>query len=201
MDLTFSIVGIVAVILLVAALRRIFAWGWLQGAKEATHELTRGVSTHYEHEGEPIPERVGNYIDEMKARLRKATGTPAKCDVHRAYFWGLGNVTGEAAWHSGFEAGRQFARPQKDEVLVDLSPSELMNLRWLAHFGFENMMRRKDGPFIFKNEKEAVAATHAIERLEFHIQKQERDQSDPYALSFNRQTMIWDRWPSEKRAP
>jgi hypothetical protein len=55
------------------------------------------------------------------------------------------------------------------------------------------MMR--DGPLAFRDQKDAEEATHAIERLEFYIPKDPSD-SDPYALSFNRQTMIWNRWPS-----
>jgi hypothetical protein len=205
MDLAFSIIGIIAAILLAAAVisaaRGIFARGRLQGIEEAIYELARGVSAHYEQEGEPIPERVGKCIDEMKARVAKAGGAQAKCHAFKVHFWDLGNVMGEAAWQNGFEAGQRFTDPRESEIRVDLPLKELMNIRWLAHFGFENMVGNQDGPFTFKDEKDAEEATHAIERLEFYIPKERRDPSDPYALSFNRQTMIWNRWPSEKRAP
>jgi hypothetical protein len=74
-----------------------------------------------------------------------------------------------------------------------------MNIHRLAHFGFENMMRDKE--FTFRDKKDAEEATHAIGRLEHRLPKQQHDPNDPRALSFNRQTMIWDRWSSEKRAP
>jgi hypothetical protein len=63
------------------------------------------------------------------------------------------------------------------------------------------MVWEKDSPFAFKDQKEAETATQAIERLEFYIRKELRNPDDPYAHSFNRQTMIWRRWPSEKQVP
>lgn len=107
----------------------------------------------------------------------------------------------EAAWQDGFEAEERSMESQNSKIRVDLSLKELMKIRRLVHFSFENMMPNKGGPFAFKVEKEAQEATNSILQLEFCIPKELHDSSDPYALSFNRQTMIWKRWPSEERAP
>jgi hypothetical protein len=82
---------------------------------------------------------------------------------------------------------------------VDLSLKDLVTLRLLAHDGFEHRVWDKEGTFAFKSKEEAEEATHAIGRLEFRIPKSLRpDPDDPYAWSFNRQTSIWTRWPSDR---
>jgi hypothetical protein len=193
---TFAVVGLVGV---VSGAREVFARGRLQGMRGAMYEITRGVSSHYEHEGKDIPERVAKCVDETKNMVGKAKTVQQKCEAYRINFWSLGNVMGEAAWQDGFEEGQRFTDPRDGEIRVDLTSKELVNIHWLAHYGFENMIWNKDGPFTFKDENDAERATHAIERLETNMPKQYRDEDDPYAQSFNRQTMIWDRWPSSKK--
>jgi hypothetical protein len=142
----------------------------------------------------------------MKAQAAKAGSAHAKCEVYMGHSWDLGNVMGEAAWQRGFDAGRRFfTTPSDGEIRVNLSPAELMKVHWLAHVGFEYLVEHTESTFAFKDlafkdQKEAEEATHAIEHLEFYIPKTHRDPTDPYALSFNRQTSIWRRWPSEERA-
>jgi hypothetical protein len=204
MDSVFSfiLIGIIAVIwLAVAALsaaREIFAWGRLRGIEEATYELTGGVSAHYETNGKPIPKRVAKRIGDVKAWVSKASGTREKSRAYRMHLRNLGHAMGVAAWRDGFEAGQRITDPKDGDMRIDLSLKELMNIHRLAHFGFENMMWDKE--FTFRDKKDAEEATHAIERLERRLPKQQRNPNDPRALSFNRQTMIWDRWSSEKRA-
>jgi hypothetical protein len=195
------ILGAMLIVTAVLAMRSIYAQGQLAGTRKAVYEMTRGISTHYEHDDQPLPERVAKCVDEMNASITRAPNAREKCHAYQNHFWGLGNVMGEAAWQDGFEAGHRFIAPKSGEVRVDLAIEDLMEIRRLADFGFENMIWNRDSPFTFKDEKEAEAATHAIERFEFHIPKERRDPSDPYAHSFNRQTMIWRRWPSNKQEP
>ena len=106
---------------------------------------------------------------------------------------------GQASWNAGFETGMKFTAPKTDEVQIDLPVGCLLNIRFMAHIGFQHMITDE---FIgFKNEQDAQNATRNIEHLEFAIPQKYRDESDPYALSFNRQTMIWSRWPKASENP
>jgi hypothetical protein len=134
--------------------------------REALHGLIRGVSTHYEHEGEPIPERVGKCIDDMKAQVSRVRGAREKCQTFSLHFWELGNEMGNAAWQDGFEAGPRDAKPHDDEIRVDLSLKRLMTIQWLAHCGFETMVVwNKDGPLTFADKADAEDAEQAITKL------------------------------------
>jgi hypothetical protein len=205
MDLVFSfiLIGIIAAIwLAVAALsagREIFACGRLRGIGEATYELTGGVSAHYEHNGKPIPKRVAKCVHDVKGRVSKASGTKEKCHAYRIGLRDLGHAMGEAAWQDGFEVGQRIMDPNDGDIRIGLSFKELSNIHRLAHFGFVNMMWDKE--FTFRDKKDAEESARAIERLERRLAKQQRDPNRPRALSFNRQIMIWDRWPPEKRMP
>jgi hypothetical protein len=74
----------------------------------------------------------------------------------------------------------------------------LVNIGWLAHYGFEHMMWGTDTSFTFNDAKDAEEATHAIRKLERHLPEEYRHPDDPHAQAVNRQFMIWERWPSEK---
>jgi hypothetical protein len=80
---------------------------------------------------------------------------------------------------------------------VDLSEREVLNLAFLAHIGFEKMIGREGPKREFDDEQDAERASEAIRQLERHKPKDAVDESDPYAQAFNRQTMIWDRWPTK----
>jgi hypothetical protein len=198
---TATLVFLATVAAAIVVMRWVYVWGHLIGIRETLFEVTRGVSTHYERKGEEIPETVAKAVDDMKAYVAKAKTAAAKCEAYRAHLWRLGDVMGGAAWGQGFEAGQRWTAPSDGEIRVDLTLKELRNLCWLAHFGFENMMWQTDGSFTFSDQKDANEATRAIEALERCTPDADRDPSDPYALAFNRQTMIWERWPAEKPAP
>jgi hypothetical protein len=74
--LPFAVFAIIAVVLLAAmmisAARRIFTFGQLQGFREAIDGLTRGVSLHYEHDGEPIPDEVAKVCRQNESRRCKS---------------------------------------------------------------------------------------------------------------------------------
>jgi hypothetical protein len=164
--------------------------------------MTRGVSSHYEREGEPIPEDVATCIDKMKANVARAPNAREKCVAYEVHLWTLGNVTGEAAWQGGFDAGsRFFNTPSEGHIRIELTVGDLMQVLRLADVGFGKLICDKESAIAFKDQKNAEAATQAIERLEFYTPKELRNPGDPYAHSFNRQAMIWRRWPSEKQTP
>jgi hypothetical protein len=104
--LLFMGFGLIAVVLLAAmmisAVRGIFAFGQLQGFREAIDQLTRGVSLHYERDGEPLPEDVAKCVDKMKAGVAKGRNAQEKCEAYRVHLQGFGDVMGEAAWQAGF---------------------------------------------------------------------------------------------------
>jgi hypothetical protein len=196
----FGLVAVGCTIALVFfILREVYARGKLSGIRETMQEISRGVSNHYEHEAKEIPEAVAKAIDQVKASVARATGATRKCEAYRNHMWQLGNEMGQAAWQDGFEDGRRFADPRNGDIRIDLSTKELLNIGWCAHFGFENMMPKYNpgGLHRFKNEDDAYAAAYAIERLERSIPREYRDESDPYALAFNRQTMIRQQWPTK----
>jgi hypothetical protein len=192
------IFGVMLIAGAILAARSIFALGRLTGMQQAIYGMTTGISTHHERAGEPIPEPVATCIDKMKANVAKAPNARKKCDAYSYHFRRLGDVTGEAAWNAGFDAGHRITSPQDGEIRVDLAITDLMQIRRLANVGFEKMVWDKDSPFAFEDQNDAEEATQAIERLEFRIPKEQRDPDYPHAHSFNRQTMIWRRWPSEK---
>lgn len=49
-----------------------FEMGRLQGMEEATREIVRGLSSHYELEGRTIPERVTKAVEGIKPSLKNA---------------------------------------------------------------------------------------------------------------------------------
>ena len=72
--------------------------GKLAGMSEATSELIKGVSVHYEHEGKKLPEEVSKTVDEMSERIRKAKTAREKCHAYELFCWGLGNAMGVVRW-------------------------------------------------------------------------------------------------------
>jgi hypothetical protein len=166
--------------------------GKLDGIKSATTEIIRGVSHHYENERKKLPENVSDTIDKMRAQTENVKTAKEKCGAYDIWLWNLGSAIGEACWQDGHDAGQRWTEPQKGKIRIDLSVEELMQVSWLAHCGFQHCMNDQfDG---FENKQNAEKAQVAIGRLEFHIPREMRG-DDPHAQSFNRQTMIWGRWP------
>jgi hypothetical protein len=191
--------AIVAVALVFQLQRYLYHRGRLRGIQDTLFEITRGISHHYEVEGQPIPQEVAKAVDDMKARVKKAE-IFEKCKAYTIHMWHMGNAMGAATSQAGFEAGQRSTDPRDGEVRIDLTAKELRNIRFMAHYGFENMMVKGDLLIEFENEQDANAATEAIVKLEHKISRNP-DDKEPYALAFNRQTMIWDRWPPKDNPP
>jgi hypothetical protein len=180
-----------------AIARESYAAGRLKGISEATSGLIRAAGACYEEKGQPFPEGVTKSIESVHAAVTKASGNQEKCYAYSIRLWEIGNAVGRATFDAGYEAGQRITDPRDGEVRVDLALMELLSVRWLAHLGFEHNIRCKNASFPFQDEKDAQEATNAILRLEYHIPRERDDPSDPYALAFNRQTMIRERWPSD----
>ncbi|QOZ66406.1 hypothetical protein [Bradyrhizobium arachidis] len=194
---TFAVLfGIMMVFATVSLVRGWRASARLAGMREAVTDLSRTCSHHYEEKGEDLPQKVIEALDYMKRAL-------AQKDVHtrcRLYLTGaamLGDAMGLAAWHKGFEAGQELMDARDGETRIDLKRQEILDIAYMAHLGFEQMISDPEG---FKDEDDAERASSAIRKIERHKPADTVDESDPYAMAFNRSTMIWQRWPNEQGA-
>ena len=88
--------------------------------------------------------------------------------------------------------------PAADKIRIDLSVSELLHLTSLAHLGFRKMMPNDRGIEMqrFDGEDHALAGAHAVERLESAIPEPHR----PFELSADRQALIRNWWPLERKS-
>jgi len=190
--------------------RAVFTRGRLSGIREAVDEMMRGAAYHYQNDNQ-TSEAIRNALDDIKARLSKRRSARTKGNAVGADLSGLGRAMGDVVFGKGFEAGRdaqaRLEAPINGKVRLDLSISELMQIRWLAHFGFEHTMwntwdpegakPRPHADVVFKNQTDAQRATEAIDLLEQRIPKERRASGEPYALALNRQQMIRERWHLE----
>lgn len=178
--------------------------GRLQGIREASDRMIRGVSRHYEVVGQPIPENVAKAVDTMRERVDALTEWKKKNETYLPYLYTLSDEMGKACVASGIEIGGNRADPRDGETRVDLTAREIVNLSFLAHLGFERMIigyAGMSGDISFNDEADAERATEAIRKLERNRPKEMRDESDPYAMAFNRQAMIWDRYGTSSQKP
>jgi hypothetical protein len=202
----FAVVAAVAFV----ADRAVFTRGRLSGIREAVDEMMRGAAYHYQDDNQ-TSEPILNALKDIKARLSKKRPTRITGEAVSTALGELGRALGDVVFGKGFEAGRdaqaRLEAPINGKVRIDLSISELMQIRWLAHFGFEHTMwntwdpegtkPRPHADVVFKNRTDAQRATEAIDLLEHRIPKERRDSGGPYALALNRQQMIRERWHSE----
>lgn len=178
--------------------------GRLQGIREASDRMIRGVSRHYEVVGQSIPEDVAKAVDTMMDRVNARKTWKEKNETYLPYLFTLGDEMGKACVASGIEIGEYRADPREGETRIDLTSREIVNLSFLAHLGFEKMIVGRGGAFgdiSFNDEADAEQATNAIGKLERYKPKEMRDPTDPYILAFNRQTMIWDRYSTSSQKP
>jgi hypothetical protein len=177
-----------------------FEMGRLQGMEEATREIVRGLSSHYELEGRTIPERVTKAVEGIKAVSQKRwkTGKGAT-DPYHAQLWIFGNAVGEACWLNGQAAGVRRKAPANGKIQIDLSLNELQRLSWLAHLGFQRMMPNYRSFEIhrFTGEQDALEGTLAIAKIEGAIPAQERAFAEVQLKS--RQKLIRDWWRAVPR--
>ena len=86
--------------------RTVFARGRLSGLKEASDELIRGLSYHYQHDKQ-ASELVLKALNEIKARLAKNQPPRMTRDAVSAVLCELGRAIGDVAFRKGFEAGQE----------------------------------------------------------------------------------------------
>jgi hypothetical protein len=164
--------------------------------EEATREISRGISSHYELEGE-VPERVAKAVKAVKAvsGKRRKKGKEST-DPYHAQLWIVGDAIGEACWLKGHAAGIRRKAPAEGKIRVDLSLTELLQISWLAHLGFQHMMPNYRGfeSYRFSGEDDAQDAARAISRIEAATPAKARPMADPSANYKSRLRLIGDWW-------
>lgn len=182
--------------------RSYFERGRLRGMEEATREIVRGLSSHYELTGQTIPERVAKAAEAVRTisekRLKKSRGAT---DPYHAQLWIFGDAAGEACWLKGHAAGVRRRDPAEGKFRVDLSLNELLQLSWLSHLGFQNMMPNYRGFEIhrFTGEEDAQEGAKAVSRIESAIPAKARPFADLSAQLTSRQKLIRDWWQAAPR--
>jgi hypothetical protein len=165
--------------------------------EEAIGEISRGISSHYELEGQVVPERVAKAVKAVKAvagkRSKKAKGST---DPYHAQLWIVGDAIGEACWLKGHAAGIRRKAPAEGKIRVDFSLTELLQLSWLAHLGFQHMMPNYRGFEIhrFSGEEDALEGAKAVAKMESVIPAKQRPFADLSVQLKNRQKLICDWW-------
>ncbi|MGZ5876168.1 MAG: hypothetical protein ACXWKP_29210 [Bradyrhizobium sp.] len=177
--------------------RSYFDYGRRRGVEDATREILRGLNSHYESNGQNVPESVRKALAALKAasgkRCRAARGST---DHDHALLWRLGDAIGEACWLKGHAAGMRRKAPAEGKIRVDLSLTELLQLSWLSHLGFQHMMPNYRGFEIhrFSGEEDAQEGAKAVCRIEAAIPATDRPFADLSDQFRNRQKLIYDWW-------
>jgi hypothetical protein len=178
--------------------RSYFESGRRQGMEEAMREMARGVSSHCQLEGGALPpavEKAMAAVRAMPARRRGSSKAKAT-DPSHAQLWILGDAIGEACWLRGHGQGVRRKAPAEGRIRVDLSVTELLQLGWLAHLGFQHMMPNYRGfeSYRFSGEDDAQDAARAISRIEAAIPAKARPVADPSTNYRRRLGLISDWW-------
>jgi hypothetical protein len=116
---------------------------------------------------------------------------------YQARLWVFGDAVGAACWRRGYDACKLQMTPSDDKIRVALSAGDLLQLTSLAHLGFKKMMPNDRGIEMhrFTGEEHALDAAFAVERLEQAIPDRHR----PFEHSDNRQALIRNWWPQERK--
>jgi hypothetical protein len=195
------VVIIVLLVLLLASTwssaRSYFAKGRLAGMEEATLEIIRGINSHYEGAGQAPPDHVTKAVDAVRSFAR---GASCEKSIHRyqARLWVFGDAVGAACWRKGYDTCKLQMTPSDDKIRIAVSVGELMHLTALAHLGFKKMMPNDRGIEMhrFGGEEHALEGAYAVERLEQAIPEPHR----PFEHSANRQALIRNWWPPERKS-
>jgi hypothetical protein len=177
--------------------RSYFAKGRLAGMEEATREIIRGISSHYELAGQAPPDHVTTAVEAVTTFARGASSEKS-IQRYQARLWIFGDAVGTACWRKGYNTCKlQMTPAATDKIHFDLSISELLHLTSLAHLGFKRMMPndRDIEMHRFGGEEQAVAGTYAVAKLEQAIPEKQR----PFGHSANRQALIRHWWPPVER--
>jgi hypothetical protein len=197
LDILFVLGGLLAALVVAgfSCARSYFEKGRLQGMEEAARELTKGISTHYELDGQGTPARVATALkalNSVSGKHRKKGST----DPYHAQLWIVGDAIGEAIWVKGHAAGVRRKAPAEGKVRADFSLNELLQLSWLAHLGFQHMMPNYRGFEIhrFRDEEDAWEGAKAVAKIEATTPTKERPFADLSAQVKGRQKLICDWW-------
>ncbi|MGA7804460.1 hypothetical protein [Bradyrhizobium sp.] len=194
------VVIIVLLILLFAAswsaARSYFIKGRLDGMEAAAVEVVRGIGSHYESVGRPLPEDVAKALDALRTFAR-STSCEQNIKRFEAGLWGFGDAVGAACWRRGYEACREKLSARPDRIRIDLPVDQLLHLAALAHLGFKKMMPndRAIETLRFEGEEHAMAVAYAVERLEQALPEAYR----PSGHLATRQAMIRHWWPLQRK--
>ena len=197
MDILLVLCGLLAAFVIASftCARSYFAEGRLLGMQEAVRELNRGISAHYELDGQVVPERVAIALKAFysvfeRPCIKKSTAS------YYAQLWIVGNAIGEAIWIKGHAAGVRRKAPTQGKIRVDFSLAELLQLSWLAHLGFQHMMPNYRGFEIhrFSGAEDACEGARAVAKIEAIIPAKERPFADFSAQAKGRQKLICDWW-------
>ena len=163
--------------------------------EEATRELTRGISSHYELDGQVAPERVATALKAFNAASGKRW-KKGSTDPFHVQLWIVGDAIGEACWVKGHGAGMRRKAPAEGKIRADFSLNELLQLGWLAHLGFQHMMPNYRGFEIhrFSGAEDAWEGAKAVARIEAVIPAKERPFADLSVQVKSRQKLICDWW-------
>ena len=197
MGILFVLGGLLAAFVVAgfSCARSYFEKGRLQGMEEATRELTRGISAHYELDGQVVPESVATALKAFSAvsgKHRKKRST----DPYHAQLWIVGDAIGEACWMKGHGAGMRRKAPAEGKIRADFSLNELLQLSWLAHLGFQHMMPNYRGFELhrFSGEEDAWEGAKAVAKIEAVIPAKKRPFADLSVQLKSRQKLICDWW-------
>jgi hypothetical protein len=188
------------IVLVFSSARSYFEKGRVRGLEEATRELFRGFGSHYQVAGQNEPERVALALNAIKSTTPKAERRGGGItDPYHAQLWVLGDAIGEACWLKGHSAGIRRKAPAEGKIRLDLSLTELLQLSWLAHLGFQHMMPNYRGFEIhrFSGEADARDAALSVSKIENAIPAKERPFADITVQLQNRQTMISEWWQTK----
>jgi hypothetical protein len=197
LDILIVLGGLLAALIVAgfSCARSYFEQGRLQGMEEATRELTRGICSHYELEGQLAPERVATPLKALKAvsQMHRKKGST---DPYHAQLWIVGDAMGEACWLKGHGAGVRRKAPAEGKIRTDLSLNELLQLSRLAHLGFQHMMPNHRGFEIhrFSGEEDAWEAAKAVAKIEATVPAKESAFADLSAQFKIRKKLVCDWW-------
>ncbi len=204
MDILLILVGLLMAFVVASwsCANSYFEKGRLRGMEEATREIVRGLSSHYELEGQTIPERVAKAVEGIKSVSKKRRKTnKGSTDPYHAQLWIFGDAAGEACWIKGHAAGVRRKAPAEGKLRVDLSLNELLQLGRLAHLGFQNMMPNYRSFEIhrFSGEEDAQEAAMAVGKIEVAVPAKARPFADLSVQLTARQKLIRDWWQAVPR--
>ncbi len=198
-EILWALAGLNAVLLYLSysCTKAFYEKGRRRGMEEATRELSRGITSHCELEGKAVPERVAIALK----RLKEASSKPWKSgtgltEPYHAQLWVLGDAMGEACWIKGHAAGVRRKAPAPGKLRVDFSLTELLQLSWLAHLGFQHMMPNYRGFEVhrFSGPDDAREGASVVGKIESAIPANERPFGDLPTQIKSRQKLICDWW-------